>query len=108
MRSVRSLVVALFLICLGAEAFGHDYYQSYGYSYYFPRYNNTYHGYWRDQGYGFSNRPVYGSYYYSQGSWGSPYHYGSSPYHGLSPYSGRYQYGGSIGPYGHPNGWSRP
>lgn len=98
MRSVRSLLlVALFLMCLGTEAFGQGYYQSYGSSYYYPRYNNSYHGYWRDLGYGFSNRPVYGSSYYSQGYYGNPYPY-------FAP-GGRYQYGGTVVPYGRPYGW---
>lgn len=107
MRSIRSLLLfALLMTCFGADAFGQGYYQSYGSSYYFPGYNNSYHGYWRDQGYGFSSRPVYGSYYYSQGYLGNPY-YGASPYYGRGSYysPGFREYGGPIGPYGHPNGY---
>lgn len=82
MGSLRTLVMLAALAApLGfasqAEAQG-GYYRGYR-SYWYPPYNNTYHGYWRDQGYGFTPRPYYGTYYY-EGYWHSPYYRGYAPY----------------------------
>jgi hypothetical protein len=59
------------------------YYRSYS-SYYYPRpYNNKYHGYWRDLGYGFSNQPYYGGFHYTERYYPVP-----APYYGPSQYGG--------------------
>jgi hypothetical protein len=102
MRYAGSLLrVVLVVACLGIAVQAHaqgGYYRSYS-SYYYPRpYNNTYHGYWRDQGYGFSNQPAYSGFRYSEGYWGAP-HYGSG-YNVYYPYRG-----GSSVPYGRPHRW---
>ena len=92
------LLVALFLVGVGvaADALGQGYYRSYsGYSYQRP-YQNNYHGYWRDQGYGFTNRPIYGGYQYSEGYWTGP---------AYTPYGGYPYYGGYSVPLGRPYGW---
>lgn len=90
------LMVALFMAGVGsaADALGQGYYRSYSSYSYQPRYQNNYHGYWRDQGYGFSGRSVYGGHNYSEGYWGGP-SYG--PY---NPY-----YGGYTVPSGRPYRW---
>jgi hypothetical protein len=83
MRCAGTLLV-LFAGLLSTTALGQGYYRSYGgYSYSRP-YQNNYHGYWRDQGYGFTNRPIYGGYRYSESYWGGPafgpgYQYGGYP-----------------------------
>jgi hypothetical protein len=93
MRCIRSLLLcALVVACVPAVGFAQGGYFSRGYSsYYFPRpYNNTYHGYWRDLGYGFSPQPYYGVHRYSE-RWVSPYYYGPG-------YGSSYHYGGHYGP----------
>ena len=77
MFMAAALLVATVLSTESASAQGYYGYESY---YFQPRYQNNYHGYWRDLGYGFTNRPVYGS-YYRQSYWESPYY--GIPY---SPY----------------------
>jgi hypothetical protein len=90
------LLCALLAACVPADALGQGgyFYRSYS-SYYYPRpFNNTYHGYWRDLGYGFSNRPAYGGYRYSAGYFPGP----AYPAYGPSYYGGYYSPpGGSFG-----------
>jgi hypothetical protein len=79
----RGLLIAVLGTSISAAsmAAGQGYYRSYGSYSYYPRYQNNYHGYWRDQGYGFTNRPVYGGYHYSEGYWGGPAYPAYNPYH---------------------------
>jgi peptidoglycan/xylan/chitin deacetylase (PgdA/CDA1 family) len=97
----RSLLFAALLMgCVAAASDaraqnGYFYpgYSSYNYA---RPYNNTYHGYWRDLGYGFSNHP-YTTYGYTQRYYPAPY-----PYPNFGP-GYPYQYGGY--PYGYTRGW---
>ncbi len=69
MKSVRiGLVAALLGICAGwsGEAFAEEHYSWYESFWTQPAYQHNYHGYWRDQGYGFTNRPIQGAYFRSE------------------------------------------
>jgi hypothetical protein len=73
MRRVGSWLSSVLLatgVAASAFAQGGDGYWSYSAHYYphYPRpFNNSYHGYWRDLGYGFSRQPYYGGNSYPQG-----------------------------------------
>ena len=80
MRDLRfGWLLAAFVLACGwsvdasAEGFFERYYEL---SWYYPGYQNNYHGYWRDLGYGFTNRPAYGAYYRSE-------RYLDAPFYGL-------------------------
>jgi hypothetical protein len=106
--AVVSLSVAAVTSSLPTEASAEGYYprtyRSYGYR---VPYRNDYHGYWRDQGYGFSGHRYqsYGPYWNgSQGYWRDQGYGFSRP-----GYGGFYRYGG-YGSYGpvYPNVRSHP
>jgi hypothetical protein len=63
MKNVRYWLVLLAVSGVWpSEAPAEGYYEWYESYWARPRYQNGYHGYWRDQGYGFSNSSVYGGY----------------------------------------------
>jgi hypothetical protein len=77
MKNGRFWLAAVLLCVAGwcgeasAEGYFERYYESF---WYHPRYQHEYHGYWRDLGYGFTNRPVYGGYYRGERSINAPFY----------------------------------